>query len=462
MLTIPKRSSLEKAPDSTRGSLQGKKSVSKNILTLALFRGGNVAIQLLLVPISINYVSAEYYGLWLTISSMITWLNIMDFGLSNGLRNKLAISKMQDNVALSKKYISTTYAILFYIALIGIVASTASSYLINWNNLLDIPSNFSKESFLTLITIVIVSFFLTFLLKPISAVAYSFHQPFVEPMLSCVSSAVNLVLILILQHLDNSGNIIHLGLVFCLSPIVVNAAISFVLFRTQFREYSPSIKYIDMTEAKPLMSLSGKFFVIQIAATLVLTTTNFIISHYFGNKAVTEYNIVQRYFSVVLILQGMILAPFWNLITEAYTGKQPDWLQSTMKKLLLMTLGFSAMIIVMIIVSPFVLKLWIGDSVDIPLSLTISFGLYTIVFLYGTLFTTFINGTGKVKLQMTTSVFTCLFYIPFVILLVKFFNIGTLGIVIASTIWTVVILPFRYIQYRKLLDFSGQRSIWNS
>lgn len=393
---------------------------------------------------------------------MITWLNIMDFGLSNGLRNKLAISKLQGAIDLSRKYISTTYAILFYISLIGIVSSTITSYFVNWNNLLDIPANFPRNSFLILLIIIIVSFFLTFLLKPISAVAYSFHYPFIEPMLSCVSSAVNLVLLLILQHFDKTGDIIHLALVFCLTPIFVNALISVVLFRTRFREYSPSIKHIDMSEAKPLMSLSGQFFVIQIAATLVLTTTNFIISHYFGNKAVTEYNIVQRYFSVVLILQGMILAPFWNLITEAYTSKQPQWLQGTMKKLLLITLGFSGIIMLMIIVSPYVLKLWVGNSVSIAMPLTIAFGIYTIVFIYGTLFTTFINGTGKVKLQMTTSIFTCLFYIPFVILLVKVFEIGILGIVIASTIWTLLILPFRYIQYRKLISFSTEKNIWNS
>ncbi|OJV15905.1 MAG: hypothetical protein BGO21_30505 [Dyadobacter sp. 50-39] len=458
MLTISKRSTSERNPETG----QGKKSVPKSILTLAFFRGGNVGIQLLLVPISINYVSAEYYGLWLTISSMITWLNIMDFGLSNGLRNKLAISKLQRDVGLSKRYISTTYAILFYIAIIGIIAGSIVSYFVNWSSVLDIPSNFPKDSFFALLIIVIISFFLTFLLKPISAVAYSFHYPFVEPMLSCISSAVNLVLLLALRDLDKTGNVIHLALVFCLSPIGVNALISFVLFRTRFREYAPSIRDIDMSEAKPLMSLSVQFFVIQIAATLVLTTTNFIISHYFGNTAVTEYNVVQRYFSVVLILQGMILAPFWNLITEAYTSQQPEWLKKTMKKLLLITLGFSIVVAIMIITSPFILKFWIGDSVAVTMPLTIAFGFYTIVFIYATLFTTFINGTGKVKLQMTTSVFTCIFYIPFVILLVKVFNIGIIGIVIASTIWTILILPLRYIQYRKLVSFPVKKSIWTS
>ncbi|MCF0055164.1 lipopolysaccharide biosynthesis protein [Dyadobacter sp. CY356] len=437
-------------------------ATSKNILLLAILRGGNIFIQLLLVPISIRYVSSEYYGLWLTISSMITWLNIMDFGLSNGLRNKLSETKISGDTELGKVYISTTYGILSLIAVCGIIFFGTISYYTNWAGILDIPEKLPQSSLFQLLFIVIFSFFITFLLKPISAIAYSFHQPYIDPLINFCAAVVNLVAVLVLSHFDSSGNILYLALVFCLTPILVNLILTLLLFSTKFKDYRPSGGSIDLKYAKPLMSLSGKFFIIQIAATLVLTTTNFIISHYFGNRAVTEFNIVQRYFSVVLILQSMILVPFWNLITEAYNRKEKDWLTKTMERLSLTNLAFSGLVILMTVASPYILKLWISDTVEISFSLTLLFAIYTIIFLYSSLYTTFINGTGKVKLQMTTSVFTCIFYIPFVILLVKFFSIGVAGIVIASALWALVLVPVRYIQYKNLLNFDDKVSIWNT
>jgi len=436
--------------------------VTRNILYLGFLRGGNIFIQLLLIPVSIRYVSSEQFGLWLTISSMITWLNIMDFGLSNGLRNKLSLAMVGDDKSLGRIYVSTTYAILFSIAIVGIIVVGIGSYFINWNQVLSVPANLSPEILYKLIVIVICSFFITFLLKPISAIAYSYHKPFIDPLISFCAALVNLGAVMLLSYLDQSGNILYLGLIFCFTPILINFVLSVVLYKTVFKDYVPKISCIDLGEAKPLMSLSSKFFIIQIAATIVLTTTNFIISHYFGNEAVTEYNIVQRYFSVIIILQGMVLVPFWNLITEAYTKQQQEWLQKTMKRLFSVNVVFTILILLMIWIAPIVFKMWLGSLVKIPSFLVFIFGVYTIIFINASVLTTFINGTGKVKVQMISSVFTCLLYLPFVITLIRTFNIGVTGIVIVGLIWSLIMLPLRYVQYLKLIDFRSRQSIWNA
>jgi O-antigen/teichoic acid export membrane protein len=438
------------------------KSILKNIFLLGILRGGNILIQLLLIPISIQYVSSDYYGFWLTISSMVLWLNIMDFGLSNGLRNKLSVAKVNNDLRLGKAFVSTTYFFLGIIAIVGIIVLGIGSRFINWSKILSVPPALSQSSLFYLLLIVISAFFITFFLKPISAISYSFHKPYIEPFLTFCAAVVNLCALLLLKYIDQTGNIIYLALVFCFTPIIVNAIVSFILFRGLFRDFKPSFSSINFKYVRPLMSLSSKFFIIQIAATIVLTTSNFIISNHYGNEAVTEYNITQRYFSVVLILHGMLLVPYWNLITEAYSTKKRDWLQATMKKLLLISLGFVVLTILMILVSPYVFKLWLGKIVQIPFSLVILFGIYMIAFIYSSVFITFINGTGKVKLPMITAIFTCVFYIPFILLLIDVFNIGMAGIVIASTIWVLVLMPFRIIQYKRLIDFDKPVSIWNS
>ena len=40
----------------------------KNIIISIVIKGGSIGVSLLLVPLTINYVNADRYGIWLTLS----------------------------------------------------------------------------------------------------------------------------------------------------------------------------------------------------------------------------------------------------------------------------------------------------------------------------------------------------------------------------------------------------------
>ena len=63
-------------------------SVKKNILASILIKGISIFVSLLIVPITLGYVNSTLYGIWLTISSVMLWLNFFDVGLTLGLKNR--------------------------------------------------------------------------------------------------------------------------------------------------------------------------------------------------------------------------------------------------------------------------------------------------------------------------------------------------------------------------------------
>ena len=73
----------------------------KNILASFIIKGLSIAISLVLVPLTINYINPSRYGIWLTISSIVAWFSFFDIGLTQGLRNKFAEAKAkgEDNLA---------------------------------------------------------------------------------------------------------------------------------------------------------------------------------------------------------------------------------------------------------------------------------------------------------------------------------------------------------------------------
>lgn len=62
----------------------------KNILASFIIKGLSIAISLVLVPLTINYINPTQYGIWLTLSSIVAWFSFFDIGLTQGLRNKFA------------------------------------------------------------------------------------------------------------------------------------------------------------------------------------------------------------------------------------------------------------------------------------------------------------------------------------------------------------------------------------
>ena len=79
---------------------------------MLFLKGGNILVNLMLIPITINYVNADNYGIWLTVSSIISWMSFFDIGINNGLKNKFAEAKAMNNEVLIQKYVSTTYFVL--------------------------------------------------------------------------------------------------------------------------------------------------------------------------------------------------------------------------------------------------------------------------------------------------------------------------------------------------------------
>ncbi|MBL4594173.1 MAG: hypothetical protein JKX68_10215 [Flavobacteriales bacterium] len=90
----------------------------KHILGSFLLKGISIAISLLLVPLTIDYLNPTKYGVWITLMSVITWFSFFDIGLGNGLRNKFSVAKAEGKDELARTYISTTYAIITIISVV--------------------------------------------------------------------------------------------------------------------------------------------------------------------------------------------------------------------------------------------------------------------------------------------------------------------------------------------------------
>lgn len=430
----------------------------KNILASFIIKGLNIAIGLILVPLTINYLNPIKYGIWITLSSIIAWFGFFDIGLGHGLRNRFAEALAIGNHKLAKTYVSTTYAILSIIIILVLILFYLVNPFLNWAAILNTGSDPTLKSELSLLALIVFTFFcLQFISKIITTILLADQQPAKSSLFDFCANALSLLFIIILTKVT-SGSLIYIGAVFSIIPVLVLMLASFLLFNGRYKCYKPSIKSVDFSKAKDLFSLGIKFFIIQIAAVLLYQTNNIIITQLFGPAEVTPYNVAFKYFSIIMMVFSIILSPFWSAFTESWVRKEIDWIQRTMRKLFQIWSLILIAAIFMIIISPWVYKIWIGNNIIISSSLSILVGIWIIVNTWNGIFSYFLNGVGKIKIQLVIGISSALLNVPLAFLSGKVFGIN--GVIIIN-ILLVLIGAFIYpIQYFRLIN-SSARGIWN-
>ncbi|PHS52276.1 MAG: polysaccharide biosynthesis protein [Lutibacter sp.] len=430
--------------------------VKKNIASSFLIKGLSIAINLALVPLTINYVNPSQYGIWLTLSSIIGWISFFDIGFGNGLRNRFAEAKASGNYEKARIYVSTTYTTLAILFTIVWLIFLITNFFLNWSTILNAPEEMAVE--LSKLAFIVVSFFcLQMVLKTINTIIIADQKPAKAMFFDMLGQLIALCIIYILTKTTH-GSLINLGLALSGAPVFIIIIASLWFYTTDYKYFIPSLKYFKLSSVYDIIKLGSKFFLIQIGVIVIYQTNNIIIAHISNMEAVASFNIANKYFGIIVMAFSIIMAPFWSAFTEAYVKNDFYWMQTTLKKLTYISFLGILGICVLILISKYIYVLWIGNSVYIPISTTIIVGVNNMVLLLIWLYTPLLNGIGKIKIQTMTYIFAIICHIPFALFLGK--NTGIVGVILSSAIFSTFILIFAHIQVRLLVK-NKAKGIWN-
>lgn len=376
--------------------------------------------------------------------------------MGKGLRNKLAESFAENNKDLAKVYVSTTYAILFIIITLVLVLFFIVNPFLNWFEILNV--NFELNSELSTIALIVFTLFcFRFIAKLINTILASDQRTANAELIEFFGKLLSL-LIIYLFTLTTEGSLLFLALGISISPVLVLIISSIILFNRRYKFCRPSLKYIDFKYSKVLLNLGVKFFIIQIAALLLYQTNNIIIAQLFGPSEVTPYNIAFKYFSLITLGFSIIVSPYWSAYTEAYILKDFTWIKRTIKQIIIIWCVFVIIGLVLLFSSGLFYKIWVGDKVVIPFFMSLIVLLYSLINAWNSIFSTFLNGVGKLKLQLIVGISAAILNVPLAISLGKIF--GIIGVLSSNVILGAIAMFIYPIQFKKILNQS-KLSIWN-
>lgn len=437
---------------------QRTRNITKHVALSFLYKGGSIVCNFLLVPLTINYLDTENYGIWITLSSFIAWFSFFDVGLGNGLRNKFAEAKAKNEIELARSYVSSAYFTIGSICLAITLGFVLINWFTNWSNVFNAPQSLNSE--LSLLMPLLFGFFVLQLVTKLITTIYTADQHHsIQGRINFITQAGSLLIVWFLTKITES-NLLLFGTVYSAFPVFLLVFLNFIAFSKKYKDFRPTFRLWKKQYVKEILGLGFLFFIVQISGIILYSTDNYIISVLFSPKEVVPYNISYKYFGILTMAFSIISTPFWSGITEAYHKNDVRWIVHSMNNLMKLVLVFCLIAVLMLFVADWFYGWWIGKVITVSLRMNLLMAIFFILTLIITPYTVFLNGTGKIRLQAIQAILVAILNIPIAFFVVRYFHTGPEGIILATILCFIPGAILSPIQYRKIISRSAN-GIWN-
>lgn len=432
------------------------KRLGINVLLSALLKVVGILCTYLLVPLTIDYLHSDVYGVWLAITNILYYFAFFDVGLGNGMRNYLTESISAENFPRARSYLSSTLFLLSIIALVMGLVTLPLVYLLDLPSLLNITC-ISANELRDCMLVAIVFTLILFVVKNIGYIFVALQWYFVYDLIGVAGNALALVAIYILTQ-TTASNLLYAISAFVIIPVAVYFIAAVPIF-VRYPKLRPSRSAIDLSLTYPIVSKGLGFFAIQITSCVVIFgSSNFIILRLVNAESVAIYGIAYKLFHAIAMAYLIVLAPMWNAYTDAYVKGDFLWIKRTFRRALAVW-GITLVAgVALLAVSPFIYQIWLNSRIEIPLSISACVLIYISMYNLNNCVTYLLNGFNKIRVQIITSVLFTLVYLAAILIFGR--RLGVEGIVLCMAVCYAAMAIVHFYQCRLLINQKAT-GIWN-
>ena len=386
-----------------RAKERGRRIALTTIAT-AVAKAISMATGLITVPLTLNYLGVERYGMWMTISSVVALLAFTDMGIGNGLLNSIAEANGKDDRQLARGYVSSAFFILLGIALfLGVLFALAYPW-VSWSRVFNVSTGPAVREAGPAIAAFMACFLVNIPMGIVQRIQLGYQEGYVNALWQGLGSLLGLGAVILSVNLK-------LGLpwlIFSLAgiPVVALIANGTALFLVERRWLIPSWSCVNRHAIRHILDMGIFFFVLQILGVFNYSSDNIILSQILGADAVAGYSVAARLFSIFPILLGMFLMPLWSAYGEAHARGDRFWIKQIFKK----TLGWSLVIntlgsILLVLWGQQIIDWWVGPHVSLPFLLFLGMGLANLLNAFAGSMAMLFNGLNILRFQVGCMLF---------------------------------------------------------
>jgi O-antigen/teichoic acid export membrane protein len=404
--------------------------VALTALAAAAAKGISVCTALISVPLTLHYLGTERYGLWMTISSLVTILAFADLGIGNGMVNRIADAHGRDDHHAVRRYVSSGFFVLTLVAFGMLALFSVCWKHVPWSSVFNVQTSLAQQEVGLAVAVFVACFALAMPIGIVSRVQIALQRGFLASMWQCLASTLGLLGVILAIRLE--AGLPWLVLAFMGAPLVASTLNSLLFFGRQQKDLAPTRHAVCRVASVQLLRTGGLFLVLQVVVAVAYASDSFIIAQMLGASAVAEYAVPERMFGLITMVIAMVLSPLWPAYSEAIARGDTRWVKRTLfSSFFAATMVGTICSAILVVGGEYIIGYWVGGAITAPFLLLASLGIWKVFEAAGSAVAVFLNGAHVVGIQVVLATLTGVSAVTLKIVLVP--KIGVAGAVIATT-----------------------------
>lgn len=414
--------------------LKEKTSLYRNSILSLSYQLISMVVSFFSAPLLLKCLGTERYGAWVTLLSLISWIYYFDLGIGRGLQNKLAESYARNDVKSSKIFLSTAYITIFTIISFVSLVIIVILYFIDCNKLFNIHIENENINLVLIFALLFAS--INFVASLANNVLAAIQRASLVGFWN-LTGQIFFVLALLIYLRTGTKSLLMMavmqGSCQLLKNILETSGVFIKEKSLRFRVQDFNIKY-----SKDIFSFGVKILIMNIAALVLNSTDNIIITRFFTPADVTPYSFCYNFFGMINSIFIAIISPVLSGYTAALVRKDKPWILKTLKK----CWTVYALIVLGTIIAIFVFKpfsrLWLHKELDYQTGLILLVAVYYIILMSCHILSSFVTGIGEIKETTAANIIQAIVNIPVSIFCAVNLGMGVNGVILGSVVSVVI------------------------
>jgi O-antigen/teichoic acid export membrane protein len=415
----------------------------------AAARGLSSLLTLVSLPMAVRYLGAERFGVWATIISTVVLLNLLDLGIASTLTNHIARAYALGDKPYAARCTTNALALTVSIAALAGLGFAVAWPRVDWMALFNVAASVPRSEVNNTVAAAAALMLLGLPASLGSKVSAGYQEVHLNNLVVAIGSLANVAGLFAGIALQVSMPVLLVMSGGCVTACNLGALVGTLLgYKPWLR---PRLTLLDRWLARELLASGSAFFLIQIAAMVVFSSDNLVVSHYLGAAKVTPYNVTWRLVALTAALQALVFPALWSAYAEAYARRDYSWMRQAFRITMWGTLAFNVTCaVILIAVGKTVIRWWAGAAAVPSSALLAAMAVWAVISGFMTVESCLLAAVNRIRMQGVLSVVAAGVNLALSVALVQ--RIGAVG-VIAGTILSyllVLVVPQSLIVRRAL------------
>lgn len=324
-------------------------------------RAVNQLSALVCISIVRHAFGADQFGVWSICLSVLMWIGIADFGITNGLMTILSECNGSGDVSRARKALAT--GIVDVLGIGGILCLLASLPPVAeaFSSLFGLSAGLRVDR--ATLLVLAVAFVLSMLAGLMRQLYYAYQVGHVYNLALAAGGVVQALLFFGLKGAEVGIAGFLLAWTF---PSLLVILVCWLLASRFCKGVGPSLGECSLASNRSLLRVSGPIFVYQLGALLVNQCQVVVLSRRAGPSFSGDYSVVMNLYLIVMGILVQATSSFVPAIHEALISGDRDWAKRSVRRMVATRMGLALLAAAgFLLLGRIVLQLWLKERAPV-------------------------------------------------------------------------------------------------